>query len=130
MPHILVIDDEDNIRFVIRLILETVGHQVMEAQDGQAALELLKTHAEVFDVIVLDLRMPHMDGIQFLSAQRGGVSAPVIVLTAHREMIPKTFIHQISSYLSKPFRKGTLLEMVNSLLRIPPSSVTQFIQST
>jgi CheY-like chemotaxis protein len=119
MPHVLVVDDEDNIRFVIRLILETVGHRVREAQDGQVALELLKTQAEVFDVIVLDLRMPRMDGIQFLTARQSKVVAPVIVLTAHQELIPKTFANQISHYLSKPFHKSSLLAMVNRCLSSP-----------
>ena len=117
MAHILVVDDEPMIRFLVRSIFESVGHNVYEAQDGLVALGMLELYPPLFDIIVLDLQMPLMDGVTFLSTLPIEMAyPPIIVLTAHGGVVQKTLGYQVSGWLTKPFRKRDLLDMVNSRL--------------
>ena len=70
MAHILVVDDEYPVRFLIRKVLESAGHRIVEAASGQESLDLLRTHPTPFDLIVLDVRMPLMDGFELLAILR------------------------------------------------------------
>jgi CheY-like chemotaxis protein len=117
MAHILIVDDEDSIQFLVRTVLESVGHSVFEARDGGAALDILDTHSNPFDMIVLDLLMPKVDGFEFLTKlQNHPFRPPVIVLSAHLDQIPRGIEHVISGHLTKPFRRQELNEAVNGLL--------------
>lgn len=116
MALILIVDDEETIRLLIRMMLESVGHSVFEAQDGGVALDILETYPDPFDVIVLDLLMPRMDGVEFLSAMHNRVFYPhIIVLTTHEAQIPKALAHRVSGRLVKPFSKQALIDLVNSV---------------
>lgn len=120
MALILIVDDEETIRLLIRMILESVGHSVFEAQDGGVALDILETYPDPFDMIVLDILMPRMDGIEFLSALHNQVFyPPIIVLTTHEAQIPKALAHSVSGRLVKPFGKQALIDLVNSLHTMP-----------
>jgi two-component system response regulator AtoC len=80
--RVLVVDDESNMRRVLEIMLDKMGHETRTASDGQEALAL--TQHESFDLVLTDLRMPRMDGIGLLNALRGqGIEAPVIILTAY-----------------------------------------------
>ena len=119
MAHILVVDDEPHIRFLFRKVLESVGHSVFEAVNGQEALGILATHPSPFDLIVLDVRMPHMDGFALLPIlRRQPVSAhiPVIIATAHGDKIPQPLEHEINGHLTKPFTRQKLINIVNDAL--------------
>jgi CheY-like chemotaxis protein len=115
MAHILVVDDEPHIRFLIRKVLESVGHSIFEAGNAQAALDVIETHPDPFDAIVLDVRMPYMDGFEFLRILRGQAAyIPVIIVTAHGDLIPAAVEQEISGHLLKPFGRQKLIDMVSN----------------
>ncbi len=119
MAHILVVDDEYPVRFLIRKVLESAGHRIVEAASGQEALNLLRNHPTSFDLIVLDVRMPLMDGFELLSIlRRQPVSAhvPIVVASAHSDRLPETLEHEINGRLSKPFTRQKLIDTVNYAL--------------
>ncbi|HEX7599283.1 MAG TPA: sigma-54 dependent transcriptional regulator [Polyangia bacterium] len=81
MPRVLVVDDEPEVRAVVRRALERAGHRVTEASDGQEAIKTLDNGS--FDLVVSDLRMPRADGFAVLrKAQEPAVRTPVVILTA------------------------------------------------
>jgi CheY-like chemotaxis protein len=119
VTRILVVDDEDDLRLVVRMVLETVGHDVDEADDGRAALERLTT-AEP-DLVLLDLRMPEIDGwevLRRLQADGRLERLPILVLSAH--IVPEVCEQVIAlgarGYLAKPFSSTELLAAVEDLL--------------
>jgi len=119
MAHVLIVDDELTIRFLVRNVLESAGHQVSEAPDGQAALDLIKIYPHLYQVIILDLLMPHMSGLEFLATiAKLTPYPPIIILTAHSVWIEKTLEYMVSGYLTKPFRTRDLIDMVNTQINI------------
>lgn len=119
MAHILVVDDELMMRFLIRHVLESAGHSISEAQDGRVAFDMLDMYPHLVDMIVLDLQMPHMSGIEFLSTLRHEIAyPPIILLTADRGSVQEAVVHKVSGHLSKPFRTRALIDMVNSHLNL------------
>jgi CheY-like chemotaxis protein len=110
--RILVVDDDDMIRAFLESALSERGYEVVEAPDGAVALRLLAAHEP--DLILLDMRMPVMDGWQFAAAygQRPAPRAPIIVLTAATDAA--AFAGQINAdaFLSKPFQLGQLYACV------------------
>jgi len=120
LAHILIVDDELMMRFLIRHVLESAGHSISEAQNGRVAFDMLDMYPHLIDLIVLDFQMPLMNGMEFLSTLRHEVtSPPIIVLTADRASIHEAVAHKVSGHLTKPFRTRALIDMVNSRLNIP-----------
>ena len=120
MAHILIVDDELMMRFLIRHVLESAGHSISEAQDGRVAFDMLEMYPQLFQIIILDLQMPDIGGLKFLSMLHSEITyPPIIVLTAHMRSIRKTVAHKVSGYLIKPFRTQDLIDMVNSRLDVP-----------
>lgn len=120
MAVILVVDDEDSVRSLLRDTLELDGYDVIEAADGPEALE--KYSAEKPDGLILDIMMPNMSGIDVLReirAQSEGADIPVILLTAAGD--DKTtwdgWSAGASCYLTKPFDPDNLLGWVERILR-------------
>jgi len=115
--RILVVDDEPDIRTVLRLLLTSRGYSVEEAENGAIALERAKTHG--FDLVILDIMMPGMDGIEACCALRRVTTAPVLFLTAKDQDGDKLEAYQCGGddYLVKPFSNQELLLRVDSLLR-------------
>jgi CheY-like chemotaxis protein len=126
MAHILIVDDEAPIRFLLRTLLESAGHGVFEAQSGRAALDILEIFPEPFDMITLDIYMPRMNGFEFLSILQNEPFHPcVLVISAHSDEIPQALAHRVNGRLTKPFRRQELITTVNSLVNLPsemPSS--------
>jgi two-component system KDP operon response regulator KdpE len=114
---ILVVDDEPQIRRFLKPALENQGYQVLEAENGQAALVQAKTHAP--DVILLDLALPDMSGIEVLRQLREWCGAPVIILSARGDEAAKVEALDIGAddYLAKPFGVEELLARVRVALR-------------
>jgi len=105
--RILIADDEPIIRTDLKELLEELGYEVVaEAGDGLAALNLIEQVQP--DVVILDIKMPKMDGIQV--AGEIADRFPVIILTAYteRHLIEKARDSGVMAYLSKPFREGDL----------------------
>ena len=114
---ILVVDDEEHIRELIRFYLDKEGFSVAEAATGQEALKLLEN--EYIDLAIVDIMMPVMDGIQMTMKMREKYDFPIIMLSAKSEDIDKITGLNIGAddYVTKPFVPMELLARVSSQLR-------------
>jgi CheY-like chemotaxis protein len=111
----MVVDDEPDIVYVLRLILEREGHEVVQASSGEECLE--KLEAEEVDLVLLDDLMPGMDGWEVLKRIRGDRrlnSTPVVVVTAMspKRLAKKRETLDTAYYLPKPFNREDLLELI------------------
>ena len=115
---ILVVDDEQDIRRIIRILLESSGYQVAEAPNGLAAVEYIRQQPNV-DLVLLDIMMPGLNGIEASRAIRERCSAPILFLTAKTQERDKLEAYQAGGddYLAKPFSHAELMMKVESLLR-------------
>ncbi|MFE6796352.1 response regulator transcription factor [Paenibacillus chitinolyticus] len=122
---VLIIDDEPEIRDIVQIFLKNEGYEVMEAEDGAAGLELLRK--KEFDLIILDVMMPRLDGIQACMQIRQTRNTPIIMLSAKNEDIDKILglTSGADDYLSKPFNPLELVARVKSQLRRVRMSETQ-----
>ena len=111
-PRVLVVDDEPNLRKVLGALLQQAGYEVLTEVDGESALARIKSSPRgAFDVVVSDLRMPNMDGMQLLKALiEEDPSLPVIILTAHGSV--DTAVEAVKSgafdFLEKPFERDQI----------------------
>jgi CheY-like chemotaxis protein len=118
--RVLLVDDEDQLRRVMRDLLERDGYSVIEAGDGVEALDQVDRHAP--DIIVLDLNLPGLDGFGVLShlrSRRATHDIPVVVLTARgdEENEIRVFEFGADDFLSKPFRARALSARLDAVLR-------------
>lgn len=110
---ILVVDDEHDIRELLRTTLEDEGYRVLCATDGEDGLRV--AGGARHDAIVLDLKMPVMDGAEFARRYRGsGGSAPIVVITAQHGAEEQAADLDICAYLSKPFELEVLIDGIRS----------------
>ena len=116
--RILVVDDEADIRRIIRILLESQGYRVLEAPNGRLAVETIRKEPDV-DLILLDIMMPKLSGIEASREIRSISSAPILFLTARTQEQDKLEAYSSGGddYLAKPFSHGELLMKVDSLLR-------------
>ena len=119
MPiNILIADDYEDNRELLRLILTTAAYEVREARDGRECLQMAKEHLP--DLIMIDLSMPVLDGwrvFRELKADERTNGIPCVAVTAYAEPDRGRALRAgFSGYLSKPFRSGELLETVRRLL--------------
>ena len=120
MLSILLVEDEPHIRFVVRKVLESAGHTVSEAGDGLEGLHILRKRIERFGLIVLDVDMPKMNGFEFLDQlNRQPFRVPVLMLTAYRNYYAKAETYGAIAYLTKPFNRARLVELVNRVVYTP-----------
>src|SRR5919204_958660 len=112
MPRVLVVDDEADIRGLVRELLERAGHEVIEAPDGREGLRTF--HSEQPDLVVLDVSMPGLDGWQTLERIRELSSVPVVMLTARAQEMDKVrgLRAGADDYVTKPFGRQELLARV------------------
>jgi DNA-binding response OmpR family regulator len=115
--RVLVVDDEPDIRKLVAHLLRRSGHEVIEAENGRAALRSL--HASPPDVVLLDVSMPEMDGWQTLERIRDLSDVPVMMLTARGDELERVRGLQAGAddYVVKPFGRQELLARVQALLR-------------
>ena len=115
---ILVVDDEQDIRRIIRILLESSGYQVAEAPNGLAAVEYIRQQPNV-DLVLMDIMMPGLNGIEASRAIRERCSAPILFLTAKTQERDKLEAYQAGGddYLAQPFSHAELMMTVESLLR-------------
>lgn len=110
---ILAVDDEPHIRHVLRHVLQRAGHQVMLADNGQEALDLLEAHPEV-QMVVTDIVMPVLDGFALIKHLRQSSPIPILVLTASGEEQFELQAKALgaNSFITKPFAREDLLREV------------------
>ena len=115
--QILIVDDDPDIRNVLRLLLED-EFTLFDAPDGPSALALLRENKAI-DLVILDVMMPGMDGYATCDALRAFSNAPVLFLTAKSAESDRLSAYRSGGddFLSKPFSKAELLAKVSSLLR-------------
>lgn len=116
MFKILVVDDEKSIREVIRTYAEFEGHEVVEAVDGLDAIDKVKE--EDFDVIVMDIMMPRLDGFSSYKEIKKIKNIPVLMLSARSEEYDKLFGFEIGidDYVTKPFSPRELMARLNVIV--------------
>jgi DNA-binding response OmpR family regulator len=140
MPsHILVAEDQADIRELIVLNLRQAGYEVQAVADGSAALASQLEQAD--DLLVLDLMMPGLDGLEVCKALRGrGRATPILMLTAKSTELDRVLGLELGAddYLTKPFSMAELLARVKALLRraellraaaLAPASPTQTVRN-
>lgn len=119
--RVLVVDDDDRLRDLLRRYLSQEGFQVMQAEDGRGLTRLMLR--ETFDLIVLDLMMPGEDGLSICRRLRGaGDKTPIIMLTAKGDDVDRIVGLELGAddYLAKPFNPRELLARIHAVLRRRP----------
>lgn len=114
---ILIIDDDENIADIIKIYLESSGYNTRICYDGK---EAMNTFIECKpDLVLLDVMLPHMDGIDVLKAIRKEYETPVIMLTAKGETFDKVLALELGAddYIVKPFEAKELIARVKAVLR-------------
>ena len=120
MSRILVVEDEQHIANGLRFNLEAEGHDVSVATDGERALASILDERRAFDIVVLDVMLPGLDGFAVATALRSaGQFLPILMLTARNrpEDVLKGFEAGADDYLPKPFELAILIARINGLLR-------------
>lgn len=118
MPHtILVVDDDPKTVDLIRVYLEREGYRTLDAYDGRRALELARRHQP--DLIVLDLMLPHVDGLDICRILRAESAVPLIMLTARTTEQDQLLGLDLGAddYVTKPFSPRALMARVRAVLR-------------
>jgi DNA-binding response OmpR family regulator len=116
--RILVVDDEPNIRLMFRTALESDGHTVVEAEDGEKALACLREGE--FDLVLLDLLMPRLGGLRMLDRlRRADNDVPVAIVTAHGSIPDAVAAMRLGAidFVAKPVKPETLRRLVEDVLR-------------
>ena len=118
MHRILVVDDEAKIRLLIRKYAEFEGHAVTEAENGMEAVNLCRQDPDKFDIIIMDVMMPELDGFSAVAEIRKIASPAVIMLSARGEEYDKIhgFELGVDDYVVKPFSPKELMMRVNAVM--------------
>lgn len=121
MARVLVVDDSDSIRFLIRTNLEIAGFDVEEARDGQECLEKLWADLPLPDAVTLDVVMPRRDGIATVIALRRDprtVTLPIVMVTTRAQSvdIKRAKDAGANAYITKPFEPAALVAAVHQLV--------------
>jgi two-component system cell cycle response regulator CpdR len=122
MARILIAEDEDGIRTLIARALRQDGHDVMTANDGAQALDVLAREQGAFELLLTDIRMPVMDGIALAyAAARQHPAVTILVMTGYADQRERAqdleaLIHDV---IAKPFSLGAVRRAVNDALRAP-----------
>ena len=116
---ILIVDDEQRMRKLIKDFLTTKGYNILEAEDGEKALEIFEKQKSKINLIILDVMMPKLDGWPVLRQIRQNSKVPIIMLTARGEEQDELFGFElgVDEYISKPFSPKILVARVEAILK-------------
>ena len=116
---ILVVDDEQRMRKLIKDFLTAKGYKILEAEDGEKALEVYEKNKNQINLILLDVMMPKLDGWSVLRQIRQDSKVPIIMLTARGEEQDELFGFElgVDEYISKPFSPKILVARVEAILK-------------
>lgn len=120
MAHILVIEDEPSVAIALQDSLESEGHSVIVAPEGKTGFEFASDRTHPFDLILLDLMLPKMSGLEICQRLRSdGFETPIIMLTARGAASDAAFGLKLGAddYIPKPFDVGELLARIEAVLR-------------
>ncbi len=125
MYHILVVDDEARIRSIIKKYAEFEGYEVTEAADGMEAVHLCRT--QKFDIVIMDIMMPELDGFSACREIRKISSIPIIMLSARGEEYDRIngFELGIDDYVTKPFSPKELMLRIEAVMKRVRKSYTE-----
>jgi len=128
MAHILIVDDEANIRRVVREYAEFEGYNVTEAENGMEAVNLCREND--YDLIIMDVMMPRLDGYSACKEIHKTKSIPVIMLSARGEEYDKLFGFEIGvdDYVTKPFSPKELMARIKVVIKRNAQSATASVQ--
>lgn len=117
--NILIVDDEARMRKLVKDFLIVSGYSVLEAEDGEKALEVFHENKNKIDLILLDVMMPKLDGWSVLRQIRQESKVPIIMLTARGEEQDELFGFElgVDEYISKPFSPKILVARVQAILK-------------
>ena len=115
---ILVVEDESRMRKLIKDFLAVKGYKILEAADGEKALEVFETEKDKISLILLDVMMPKLDGWSVLRQIRQTSKVPIIMLTARGEEQDELFGFElgVDEYISKPFSPKILVARVEAII--------------
>jgi DNA-binding response OmpR family regulator len=116
---VLIVDDELRMRKLIKDFLSAKGYSILEAEDGERALEVFKNNKNKISLILLDVMMPKLDGWSVLRQIRQDSKVPIIMLTARGEEQDELFGFElgVDEYISKPFSPKILVARVEAILK-------------
>ena len=116
-PTILLVDDEDAVRKVLAFPLERDGYEVIQAADGEEALQQFAQ--QPVDLVVLDIMLPRLDGLEVCKRLRATSTVPIIMLTARDDELDKVIGLELGAddYITKPFSPRELLARIRTVLR-------------
>lgn len=130
MSRILIVDDVEDIRLLLRLELSVDGHQISEAANGEEALAALAK--DVPDLMLLDIMMPVVDGWEVLRRLQGHTDPPVVVVTGmasdDRRHVAELLELGALDVIAKPFDPGWLLRLVDAVLLVEPDERDEYRQ--
>lgn len=117
--YILIVDDESRMRKLLKDFLSAKGYSILEAEDGEKALEVFEENKNKVKLVLLDVMMPKLDGWSVLRKIRQESNIPVIMLTARGEEQDELFGFElgVDEYISKPFSPKILVARVESILK-------------
>ena len=118
MIRILAVDDEPDLRSLLRILLKNRGYEVLEAASGQEAVELVRTEPRI-DLVIMDIMMPGLSGVEACAEIRKFSTVPMLFLTAKSQLSDKAEAYASGGddYLAKPFSQNELIMKVESLTR-------------
>lgn len=117
MKKILIIEDEKEIRNILRVYLNTFGYEVEEAEDGEEGINLF--YAKTFDLVLLDVMLPKKDGWSICREIKQYSSVPVIIMTARTDENDEVFGLELGAddYITKPFSNKVLVARIKTILK-------------
>ena len=124
---ILIVDDELRMRKLIKDFLKVKGYSILEAEDGEKALEVFTENKNKITLILLDVMMPKLDGWSVLRQIRQESNVPIIMLTARGEEQDELFGFElgVDEYISKPFSPKILVARIDAILKRTTKDVTE-----
>ena len=119
MSKVLIVDDETRMRKLIKDFLVAKNYKILEAEDGEKALEVFELNKDKISIVLLDVMMPKIDGWTVLRNIRQDSKVPVIMLTARGEEQDELFGFElgVDEYISKPFSPKILVARVEAILK-------------
>lgn len=128
MKKILIVEDEMEIRNILKLYLLKEGYDVMEAEDGEVAIKLF--YEKPFDLVILDIMLPKKDGWSVLREIKKYSSVPVMILSARDDDEDELFGFEIGTdeYITKPFNNKILLARIKALIKNTSNNTDHIIE--